>query len=181
MHSGFGESAGLWSCAKGSRAHSDAPVGSLESCMTVLVFTSPVRSDPSLGLLQTTLGSFAHVAGLGCCRLVVVCDGFKVRSDESTKTLSQSHAAHQGKATADGARAYCDRIKALQAAIEQKANALTEQVEAPEIASPALEWVYPHWEILRLPQWHGYGAALRVCASFKPCRRTRLSTCYTCV
>ena len=78
---GFGPSAGLWTPApaavappqKGAAAQCPPESLPLSAMVTVLVVTSPVRSDPSLGLLAATLGSFRHAPGLVDCRLLVVC------------------------------------------------------------------------------------------------------------
>jgi hypothetical protein len=158
---GFGADAGLWSPMPSAPIHRHRSDKLLESNVTVLVFTSPIRSEPSLGLLQSTLGSFSYAPGLEACRLIVVCDGWRGKSEQSTLTMS--HGAHQGKHSVEHARAYRDRIAALQHAIQQRQTTLNERTcnDAGSGYVGKCEWVQPHWEILRLAHWHGYGAALR--------------------
>jgi len=52
----------------------------------------------------------------------------------------------------DRTDAYVERVRRLQNAIELAAAADQD---------PAFNWALPHWEILRLPRWHGYGQALK--------------------
>jgi hypothetical protein len=45
----------------------------LSALITVVVTTSPMRSDPDLDILKSTFGSLA-LAGLQNCRMILVCD-----------------------------------------------------------------------------------------------------------
>ena len=49
----------------------------LSGVITVIVTTSPMRSDPDLDILETTFGSL-HLAGLHICRKILVCDSLNV-------------------------------------------------------------------------------------------------------
>jgi len=51
----------------------------LSELLTVVLTTSATRGHPSPHVLEETLSSFAHAPELRQCRLVVVCDGCKVR------------------------------------------------------------------------------------------------------
>lgn len=165
---GFGDAAGLWSAADGlqsfptpeSAVTVQAPPAGLgtadslpllQEMVTVLIFTSAVRSDPSLCLLRTTVGSFQHCTGLQACRLVFVCDGWQSTATATDCLGTQRHCPGKRVVEPERARLYADRIAALQDAIWSSFN-----------GGDGEEWVAPHWEILRLPHWHCYGGALRV-------------------
>ena len=52
----------------------------LEDKVTVVLCTSPVKSNPSTKLIQETYGSMCHYAPcLKACRLIICCDGYKTR------------------------------------------------------------------------------------------------------
>mmetsp|Transcript_69048 Transcript_69048/g.174014 ORF Transcript_69048/g.174014 Transcript_69048/m.174014 type:complete len:756 (-) Transcript_69048:94-2361(-) len=170
---GFGASAGLWSAwtSRSPAAGEVRPAApsrpqtavGLADSLTVLVFTSAVPSDPSLRLLETTLGSFHNNApALLGCRLIIVCDGWQTfpgpvlgpppplpRRDGSS---SSNRCPSTRVVKPDRARCYAERIDALQASIEASVEVGQDSKES---------WVKPHWEILRLPHWHCYGRALR--------------------
>lgn len=121
--------------------------------MTVLVFTSPTRCDPSLALLRTTVASFAHVPELRGAprrhRLIFVCDGWR----QARPGAKQK--AHQGLTPPERSAAYADRIDRLQHAITAAGAG------DPDSCSIGEAWCEPHWEIMRLAGWCGYGQALR--------------------
>ena len=48
--------------------------------LSIILTTSPVRSNPSTALIETTLESCHYCPGLLGCPLVIVCDGYKVCS-----------------------------------------------------------------------------------------------------
>ena len=55
----------------------------LEDRLTVVLCTSPVKSNPSTKLIQETHGSMCHYApALKACRLIICCDlcGFTAQS-----------------------------------------------------------------------------------------------------
>ena len=173
---GFGDAAGLWSAAAGLQSFpttTDAAAAAvtslprsvqanrqplLQEMVTVLVFTSAVRSDPSLSLLATTVGSFRHCPGLQDCRVVFVCDGWQVTASAADHRGIRRHCPGKRIIAPDHAKLYVERILALQAAI--LCNYQRSSLESSS-DDEALEWVAPHWEILRLPHWHCYGGALR--------------------
>ena len=70
----------------------------LEDKVTVVLCTSPVKSNPSTKLIQETYGSMCHYAPcLKACRLIICCDGYKTR--ERPKYRS-------GQVTQEGGEAY---------------------------------------------------------------------------
>ena len=140
---GFGENAGLWcnpdSIEPGAphEAANNAASECMSECLTVLVFTSPILSDPSTSLLETTTASLSLAEGLRSCRTIIVCDGWRSKADVD-------FLPHSGTVNNERSSAYSERIGHVQQAIR----------EAPS-------WAEPHWEILRLAEWSGYGQALK--------------------
>jgi len=63
---------------------SSSPSG-VEQLLTVVVTSSPVQSNPSTRMLLECLASLDRNAGLGRCRKLIMCDGFKVRSRSQRK------------------------------------------------------------------------------------------------
>mmetsp|Transcript_27061 Transcript_27061/g.83081 ORF Transcript_27061/g.83081 Transcript_27061/m.83081 type:complete len:313 (-) Transcript_27061:361-1299(-) len=50
--------------------------------LTVILCTSPVKTNPSTALIEETVGSLRHFApALAACPCVVVCDGYKIRKE----------------------------------------------------------------------------------------------------
>ena len=77
----------------------------LEDKLTVVLCTSPVKSNPSTKLIQETHGSMCHYApALKACRLIICCDGYKTR--ERPKYRS-------GQVTEEGGLAYEEFLKRL--------------------------------------------------------------------
>ena len=61
---------------------------SVRASVTVLVTTSPTRSDPELELLRRTFDSLA-LAGLGRCRTLLLCDHFEVGAMHPKRKVCQ--------------------------------------------------------------------------------------------
>lgn len=57
--------------------------------LTVVVTTSPVVSHPSTGLIDAVLDSFRFAAGLRECPTLIVCDGFKLKSEGTSRRESR--------------------------------------------------------------------------------------------
>ena len=60
----------------------------VEELLTVVVTSSPIRSNPSTRLLRECLASLDRHGGLANCRKVILCDGVKVRSRSCRKQVS---------------------------------------------------------------------------------------------
>jgi hypothetical protein len=72
--------------AEGAEVASPAgPAEGVEALVTVVVTSSPVRSNPSTRLLLECLASLDRNGGLSGCRKLIMCDGFKVRSRSQRK------------------------------------------------------------------------------------------------
>ena len=53
----------------------------LSKYLTIIITTSPVKSNPDTQMFQSVLKSFELVKGLSSCRKLLVCDGYKVSSE----------------------------------------------------------------------------------------------------
>eukprot|EP00933_Yihiella_yeosuensis_P050207 TRINITY_DN47974_c0_g1_i1.p1 TRINITY_DN47974_c0_g1~~TRINITY_DN47974_c0_g1_i1.p1 ORF type:complete len:426 (-),score=71.33 TRINITY_DN47974_c0_g1_i1:37-1314(-) len=83
--------------------------GELASLLTVLVFTSPIPSHPSLEMVMTVIESFKFIPGLSECPLLVTCDGAgKVCGEVRPK---------KGFVTAELHQKYNEYVKKLQEAL----------------------------------------------------------------
>jgi hypothetical protein len=75
--------------------------------VTVIVTTSPARSDPELDLLRTTFASL-ELGGLGQCRKLLVCDCFSVGKSRGGE--------HSGLLSAERVRSYRARCASFRLA-----------------------------------------------------------------
>ena len=150
-----------------SRASS--PMPPLEDLLTIIVTTSPVKSNPSTELLEKTFESFSHAGDDFAyrCRKVIVCDGCRVLDSHNNgerKKVTRKHsnvkqALRNGIATTTQAERY-EKFK-------ENLKALCEN--APPDS--------PFWNtsVEELQERHGYGFALR--HALRHCVTTR----YVCV
>ena len=77
----------------------------LEDKVTVVLCTSPVKSNPSTKLIQETYGSMCHYAPcLKACRLIICCDGYKTRDKPKYRS---------GQVTEEGGLAYEEFLRRL--------------------------------------------------------------------
>ena len=81
---------------------------SIEEAVTVVMTTSPSRSDPDLSMLRATFASLA-LAGLQGCRQILVCDHFEVGATRRGKD-------HGGRLPQDQIDRYRQRLDAFRSA-----------------------------------------------------------------
>ena len=157
----------------------------LSDLLTIVVTTSPIKSNPSTELLQKTLETFHHAGPEFAyeCRKVIVCDGCRVLDDDddeeatgeeetkkNVKKISRKHAnvkqaLRNGIATKGQAGRYEEFKAALRKACEDANNAAATDAPSP----------FHNAEVVELPTRHGYGFALRY--ALRHCVRTP----YVCV
>jgi len=99
--------------------------------VTVIVTTSPSRSDPELTLLESTFSSLALV-GLDGCRRILICDHFDVGAEHAKRK------DHGGRLPLDRIERYRNRLARFRAA----------------------EWA-AGVEVVELEEWHGFGLAVK--------------------
>ena len=81
------------------------PQTALESKVTVILCTSPVKTNPSTALIEETVGSMRHYASaLEGCPCIVICDGYKIRAENRYRS---------GQVTVDGGEKYEEYLRRL--------------------------------------------------------------------
>lgn len=72
-------------CSREGPAFQAPPEDELGQLVTVIITSSPVRSNPSTRMLQECLASLDVYGGLRGCRKLVLCDGFRRRARSRPK------------------------------------------------------------------------------------------------
>ncbi|RKO98049.1 hypothetical protein CAUPRSCDRAFT_10314 [Caulochytrium protostelioides] len=67
------------------------------ACVDVVLTSSPIRSNPSIAMVQQVIESLAHLPGISQCPLTLVFDGY---------TLAEEEAHKSGRITAESAERY---------------------------------------------------------------------------
>lgn len=96
--------------------------------MTLVITTSPVKSNPDTALIEEVMHSFYYCPGLVECRKVIVCDGVNQIDDEK-KPLWKS-----GRVTQSHVPLY-DEYKANLRNLAKEANGVFQNTEILELES----------------------------------------------
>jgi hypothetical protein len=140
------------------------PMPPLSDLLTIIVTTSPIRSNPSTEVLERAMGTFVMGGPEFAfqCRKVIVCDGFRTQTGDDCQggdghngthhKVSRRHnnlkqAMRNGIVTSQQADNY--RL------FKQNVRTLCEQ------ASANGESVFGNAKVVELEERHGYGFALR--------------------
>lgn len=130
-----------------------APMPPLHEILTIIVTTSPILSNPSTELLETTFDSFRFAGDDFCykCRKVIVCDGCRVldESDSDNRVSRKHSSATQALRNGIATTAQVDLYKQF------KEN-LRRLCETAASDSP-----FHTASVEELQERHGYGFALR--------------------
>mmetsp|Transcript_21293 Transcript_21293/g.44344 ORF Transcript_21293/g.44344 Transcript_21293/m.44344 type:complete len:395 (-) Transcript_21293:18-1202(-) len=124
---------------------------SLASQLTIIITTSPIRSNPSLSLLESIIETFHYAGGsdfLSCPR-IIVCDGYKKKgvNGGNNKYANEKSQMRSGIVDDDQEANY-----------NQYKSRLKERCDTDH-SDPSL--LFFNTEILELPTRHGYGFALK--------------------
>ncbi len=132
-----------------------SPMPPLQEVLTIIVTTSPIRSNPSTELLEQTFATFPYAGDDFAfkCRKVIICDGCRVLEDDEnceTTKVSRRHAnvkqaLRNGITTVTQAERYQEFKKNLTSLCE---NAKEDSV-------------FWNSSVEELRERHGYGFALR--------------------
>ena len=76
----------------------------LSSCLSFIVVTSPSPSNPSLELIDATIGSFQYMEGTENCDVIIMMDGYKISKENRMK---------KGKITRQSEQMYHQYYEAL--------------------------------------------------------------------
>ena len=140
----------------------------LPDLLTIVITTSPIRSNPSTNLIETIMKTFIH-AGRDFaykCRKVIVCDGYRISSANKS---SQSRSNNNGEAATP--KRYGNLKQAMRNGIvsDEQAEryrqfkvALTRLCqEAKQSESQGQEHLFQNTTVEELDERQGYGFALR--------------------
>jgi hypothetical protein len=123
----------------------------LEDMLTIIVTTSPIKSNPSTEVIERTLETFIHAGPDFAykCRKVFVCDGVRRKDDETTQVSRKYDNAKQsmrnGIVNSDQADSY-----------QQFKDTLRQLCSSASETSP-----FNNGVVEELETRHGYGFALR--------------------
>jgi hypothetical protein len=123
----------------------------LEDLLTVIVTTSPVKSNPSTELLENVFESFKKCGNSFAykCRKIIVCDGCRQRDEHTTKKHhNDKQSMRNGIVTADQNQNYL--------AFKQNLKRLCQECDESAIPSP-----FCRTTVHELDVRQGYGFALR--------------------
>lgn len=141
------------------------PMPPLEDLLTIIVTTSPIKSNPSTELIERTMETFIHAGPEFAykCRKLFVCDGVR-RQDDETEKVSRKH-ANEKQAMRNGIvnTGQADNYQLFKQALRKLCEAASE-------TSPFHNAAVEELEIRQ-----GYGFALR--HALRHC----VSTPYVCV
>ena len=76
----------------------------LSRCLSIIVVTSPSPSNPSLDLIDATIGSFQYLEGTENCDIIIMMDGYRISEENRTK---------KGKITKQSEKLYHQYYEAL--------------------------------------------------------------------
>lgn len=136
----------------------------LSELLTIIVTTSPIRSNPSTEMLEHTFDTFQFAGEEFAfdCKKVIVCDGCRVLEEVQGNNASTDPNAppkiriyangkqnlRNGVATMDQLKNYTEFKAAL--------NKLCDEADAADVKSP-----FRNTKVVELEERHGYGFALR--------------------
>jgi hypothetical protein len=147
------------------------PMPPLHELLTIIITTSPVRSNPSTELLQRTMQTFCHAGNPDFCyycRKVIVCDGFRTKQESEQQDQQQESDTSTTKPPIRATKFYSNDKQAMRNGIvtpDQAENfglfkmALKRLcTEAEKSETPS---IFSNTSIVELEERHGYGFALR--------------------
>ena len=136
----------------------------LRDLLTIVITTSPIRSNPSTELIETIMETFVHAGPDFAydCRKVIVCDGFRVSSaspSEASQPVAVSkrygnvkQAMRNGIVSEDQAERYRQFKIALRELCNQAKLGASQDLTTKLFRNTVIE---------ELEERHGYGFALR--------------------
>ena len=143
-----------------SRITGDMPP--LQEILTVVITTSPIKSNPSTELLERTFETFP-LGGYEFaykCQKLIICDGCKTRTEKTTKRhVNYKQAMRNGIVTTDQAINYAEFKFRLKQLCKNAANPSTETSANSMKQRPLSPFV--NTTVEELDSRMGYGYALR--------------------
>ena len=148
--------------------------------LTVIITTSPVRSNPSLSMINATVSTF-HLGGekFNLCPRLIVCDGYRVKDDDDDDKSNKSNKSNNSSQSRVTKKHSCDR-SAMRSGIVSADQAENYGLykrrirEAIERDAGVVGAPFFNTTILELQERQGYGFALRAAVA-------AVDTKYVCV
>jgi len=128
----------------------------LEDLLTIIVTTSPVKSNPSTELLQKVFDTFQFCGDDFAykCRKVIVCDGCRQRNESTTKKhANNKQSMRNGIVTTDQFKNY--------AVFKQNLNRLCKEHDDTTTSTKESLFSFRHTSVVELEIRQGYGFVLR--------------------
>jgi len=148
----------------------------LHELLTIIVTTSPIKSNPSTEVLERTFDTFSYAGIEFCynCPKIIICDGCRIKQDESA-VVTNKHAntkqrLRSGIATSKQAENYELFKIALRKLCDDAGSGVVLHGDDKKSLSP-----FRNTRVVELDERHGYGFALRHAL------RHEVSTPYVCV
>lgn len=162
--------------------------GDVHKLLTIVITTSPVKSHPSLALIECVLSSFGHVPELHSCRKVIVADGTRPLNACLSKSHDSAKRSENDREQSRVGRKYKNLSKAMRSGYvdDQCAVNYAEykwKLSARCAADEGKEWhpsdaLFANTRLLYLQARHGYAYSLR--EALRP-ERGLVTTPYVCV
>ena len=141
------------------------PTPPLSDLLTVIITTSPIKSNPSTEVLERAMGTFVMCGPEFAfqCRKVIVCDGFRTQQDEEVggegpngnhQKISRRHSNHK-QAMRNGI------VNGQQADNYRQFKENLRKLCADAAITGGEESVFLNAQVVELEDRHGYGFALR--------------------
>ncbi len=134
-----------------SKRRRSADMPKLEDLLTIIVTTSPVKSNPSTELLEKVFETFKYGGDDFAykCRKVIICDGFRTRDEGTTKKhTNDKQSMRNGIVTSEQSQNYLG--------FKENLKRLCRECNEPGISSP-----FCNTTVHELDDRQGYGFALR--------------------
>jgi hypothetical protein len=140
----------------------------IHELLTILVTTSPIKSNPSTELIEYVFNTFQLGGGYDfavLCKKVIVCDGYRetvVKEDGTTNTAkygTTKQAMRNGIVSSDQKLAYEQYKQNLKMLCVNAAAAAAGGSEDDQAEPPSSPFV--NTQVYELPSRHGYGFAVK--------------------
>lgn len=171
----------IYDPARTARTTAAIDLPPLSDLLTIIVTTSPIKSNPSTELLERTFDTFLHAGADFAyeCRKVIVCDGCRVLDDggggdEEKKDSEQEVGSERArKKDRKVSRKHNNTKQALRNGIathtqleayqgfKENLRRLCAKANDPDAEKTDTPTPFRHAEVVSLPERHGYGFALR--------------------
>ena len=137
----------------------------LSELLTIIVTTSPIRSNPSTEMLEHTFDTFRFAGEEFAfdCKKVIVCDGCRVVEEAQCDAGSDTNTAPKIRIYANGKQNLRNGVATLDQSknYQEFKNALRKLCEDANNSDDSARSPFMNTTVVELEERHGYGFALR--------------------